>query len=357
MPERSSISTPEPKLATGPTLQITIPTYNRIDHLKTTLAALLKHSALIRQGRLKIKVFDNSQDDHAEALGAEVTGLVDYTWNGGNLGYHGNIRRCMTGGGEAVFKWIIADDDVISTDEIPGLIDFLEGVGADVAGVALPYEVENFSKNQRELDISVTPAYGKRLAFGDAVLVQRIPFDFLASFIFRQELVGRIDVDAITSDNDYFHSLVYCSALGPEDKIAIYDTALLAYVNPGSFSWSLVRLVNSKFEICDVLIARHGVAIQKSAILSEILKWAVFGRIGMIDIRGLEGECNALLSHALRDMAPANLALGFMLVAPRFLVREAAILGLALAARRHSPGPFLQQLKTARQMLNAASGQ
>lgn len=335
-----------------PTLQITIPTFNRLEKLKAMLGDLSQIGDCVRSGRLRIAVFDNSDSDQVEYLGAEISDLIEYTWNGGNLGFHGNIRKCLLNG-EADFLWLIADDDILKVSEIPKIIDYLEKHSEKIMGLALPYEVRYLPDAKSYNEISVTPNFGIIASFGEIVLTGRIPFDFLASFIIKSDSLSRIDFANIISQNDYYHSLIYCSCLRQDDLIGIYDDAILSYVAPDTLNWSLRSLVDSKNEICDLLINEHQIQMNKSAILSEILKWAIFGRIGTTDIRNLENDIGPLVRFALRDRSARNLLLAVLLIAPSVVAREVAIFALAISASKNSPQHLLQSLRNMRRIVNS----
>lgn len=335
-----------------PILQITIPTFNRPEKLKATLRNLAEIGDLVRSGRLNISVFDNSDVDQGLHFGAGVPDMVKYTWNGGNLGYHGNIRKCLSNG-NAVFLWLIADDDELRVSEIPKIVDYLENHQKRIMGLALPYEVQTLSSNDIQYDISLKPHFGKVAKFSDIVLPQKIPFDFLSSFIVKSELLDRINLRKVVSTNDYFHSLIYCSCLRPDDDIGIYDKALVSYAGSEILNWSLRRIVESKYEICDVLTHTVLIHMNKSIILSEVLKWAIFGRIGTINIRDLDKEISGLVWLALRDRSVKNLLLALLLILPVFVAREVAVFTLAISAGKYTSENLLQRLRNMRETVSA----
>ena len=335
-----------------PILQITIPTFNRLEKLKATLCDLAQIGDLVRSGRVNIYVFDNSDVDQGLHLGADMHDLVKYTWNGGNLGYHGNIRKCLSKG-SAVFRWLIADDDELRVSEIPKIVDYLENHQKRIMGLALPYEVRTLSSSNIQNDISLKPHFGKIAKFGDIVLPQRIPFDFLSGFIVKSELLNRIDLRKVVSTNDYFHSLIYCSCLRPEDQIGIYDEVLVSYAGTEVLNWSLRRIVDSKYEICDVLTDTILIHMDKSIILSEVIKWAIFGRIGTTNIRDLDKEINSLVWFAVHDRSVKNLLLALLLIVPVTVAREVAVFALAISAGKNTSESLLQRLRNMRQTVNA----
>jgi hypothetical protein len=330
-----------------PILEIKIPTYNRLEKLKATLSQFNLIAHLVRSGRVQIVVFDNSDKDNSYQLGTEILSFVEYNWNGGNIGYHGNICKCFSRR-HGVFSWIIADDDKLSVLEIPELINYLEHYKADIAGLALPYEVNVLSESDIQKDISVKPAFGKIVRFGDIIIPQSITFDFLSRFIIKTDLLNRTDLNRFLTKNDYFHSLVYCSSLHLDDLIGIYENAIISYILPSSMNWSLESLIKSKYEICDTLADKNLIQMDKSTILSEILKWAIFGRIGVTKVQELELELSTLVQFALRDRSVKNLLLATLLVVPCTVARELTIIALAIKSDRNTSKSLVQRLKSIR---------
>lgn len=335
-----------------PILQIIIPTFNRPEKLEAMLLKMVQIEDLVSAGRLKILVLDNSDADYGPQLGLDFHGFVEYSWNGGNLGYQGNIRKCLSKR-NAIFSWLIADDDELSVSKICKIVDYLENHQEDISGLALPYEVQSMSDSDIQNDISLKPHFGTVAKFGEIILPHRIPFDFLSSFIVKSDLLNRVDLSDFTSHNDYFHSLIYCSCLRSDDEIAIYDAALISYNQPKVLNWSLYSIVLSKYEICDVVSCNISIQMNKSAILSEVLKWATFGRIGTISIRDLDKDIQSLVRLALYDRSVKNLLLALLLIVPASITREVAIFALAISARKYTSESFLKRLRTMRKNINA----
>jgi hypothetical protein len=330
-----------------PVLQISIPTYNRQDKLTAVIDSLSSLSELINAGRITILIFDNSDKDQSNLFGSKINGLINYNYNGGNIGFHKNIKKCLIQG-EAIFKWIMADDDEIEVSEIPKIVEYLHLNADKIDGMILPYNVRNIITNDKLQNSSLSLNIGSLIRFGDAVLPTRIPFDFISEFIIKSEILRRIDVENINSKNDYIHSFIYCSCLAYNDVVTLYDCPVITYKPPETLNWPLLQLLKSKLEISTLLNINFKIYINQSKLLSEALKWAIFGRIGATKIRGLDGDLGGLVRLALNDRSIVNLLLALLLVLPKYIAREVVIFALAVSRRNSSKSGLLQRMQEAR---------
>ena len=134
-----------------------------------------------------------------------VSSYIQYVWNEGNLGFGGNVKKCLSSG-KGLFTWVISDDDSISASEIRILVDFLEQINSSIAGIALPCVVESFTGGTPSLAIGLKPAFGQLHTFRELIVPTKLPFDYLAGFIIRTEVLSRVDFSNINANNDYIHS-------------------------------------------------------------------------------------------------------------------------------------------------------
>lgn len=118
-----------------PFLTIAIPTYNRVEKLRATLAHIaefIEKSPLLREN-VEIVVSDNgSTDDTPTVLSTFDSGNVLYRWyrQEKNLGLDGNMRflyQCS----EAEYIWYFSDDDVLYPDAIDQVLDALRTYSPD----------------------------------------------------------------------------------------------------------------------------------------------------------------------------------------------------------------------------------
>lgn len=106
-------------------LSICIPTYNRPNNLKELYKSFLCPALEKYRDQIEIVVCDNSDEENAclnqIILGDEVYYYKNFT----NIGFEGNLIRCVR---EATgqFIWIISDDDTILWDGFKSLMDCME---------------------------------------------------------------------------------------------------------------------------------------------------------------------------------------------------------------------------------------
>ena len=94
-------------------LQIVIPTYNRTAQLQETMKSIstLYHS---RAGsRFCVDVFDNSDKITQKINESIIPKFVTYHKNLSNLGYAGNVKRCLNSN-DGKYIWLISDDDILN---------------------------------------------------------------------------------------------------------------------------------------------------------------------------------------------------------------------------------------------------
>lgn len=100
---------------TGPVLTIAIPTWNRAEYLRITLAQLCNEMSGIPDGMVEILVSDNcSPDDTVSVVQDAVkSGLpINYTRNDENIGSDANIAQCFNLA-HGKYVLILGDDDLL----------------------------------------------------------------------------------------------------------------------------------------------------------------------------------------------------------------------------------------------------
>lgn len=125
-------------------LSIVISTYNRYPFVRENVRWLLELTAPYRD-EVRLVVVDNSStDDSWRKLTDEFGGRpVDIRRTCSNVGMLGNLRVC-TANSETPFTWMIGDDDFITPDTIPAVLEQLR------AQPELPFLFVNFGVYYRE---------------------------------------------------------------------------------------------------------------------------------------------------------------------------------------------------------------
>lgn len=326
------------------TLQITIPTYNRPEKIKNLIRVFSEISDLCYSNRIVISIFDNSDFDIAQINKQSLPNYFQYIWNETNVGFVGNVKKCLSSG-LGFYTWVISDDDTINAQEVKKLLDFLDELDPSVEGVALPCEIKSFVGENTSLAIGLAPEFGKLLSFKDAITPTKLPFDYLASFIIKTSILSRVRLSEMNEKNDYIHSLIYCNCLQAADLIFVYHKGIISYESSKKLNWSLPSLINSKIEIFQVLQRKTGLPMNQTAVVTEVLKWAIFSRVGMCHIESLENDRLKLLTIAIKNISIKNFFLGMLLILPKFMANEIAIFALALFGKSNSDLKLSEKLK------------
>ena len=218
------------------------------------------------------------------------------------------------------FTLLLSDDDEVDFRALRELIIKLSSLKNSVAGVAIPCLMSSL-QGSTNLDISLKAYYHSVKRFKDVVEPTRVPFDFLSSFVIRTELLRPRELKYYNFDNDYFHSLVYCSSLMATSNIYIFPDPIVRYKSPEIINWSLVSLLKSKEEISVLLWEKHNIKLNKNRIKFGILSWALQGRLGSVNIRCLNAEFEKLLKLCFIEFDFRSIVIGVLLIIPPALSR------------------------------------
>lgn len=105
-------------------LEIMIPTYNRAQYLDQTLNSLLNSPFK----NCKITIRDNASPDDTPKVCdkySRLFGNMHIIRNKKNIGGNANIIRCYEEA-EAIYVWVLADNDLLNFDNCDDLIDAIE---------------------------------------------------------------------------------------------------------------------------------------------------------------------------------------------------------------------------------------
>ena len=112
-----------------PLLSICIPTWNRSQYLRQSLACLMEQMRDIDRGELELFVSDNGSTDDTRKVVEEFVekGLnVTYNRNDSNIGPDRNFLKCLcSASGRYVF--LLGDDDILTEGAVKFLLDSLRG--------------------------------------------------------------------------------------------------------------------------------------------------------------------------------------------------------------------------------------
>ena len=139
-------------------LTITIPTFNRGEHLDVLLESLFVQINAFKD-EVRIAVIDNhSTDDTALRCEAwKKKGMpFEYICNATNIGMAGNIIKCFEIT-DTEYSWTIGDDDVLRKGALRLILETLKRCKPDILQIGIASISENPIASQMEIHEKVTP--------------------------------------------------------------------------------------------------------------------------------------------------------------------------------------------------------
>lgn len=129
-------------------LCVLIPTYNRFEHISSTLEQLAHQT--VSKDRFEIVVVDNASDYDISELERVVPDSLKYVTtivrNSCNIGLAGTIANLFLRA-KRKWNWFLADDDIIYEDAIEEIIADIERYGGDDVGV---FQYLHFDINDKD---------------------------------------------------------------------------------------------------------------------------------------------------------------------------------------------------------------
>ena len=323
-------------------LQIVIPTYNRTAQLQETMKSIstLYHS---RAGsRFCVDVFDNSDKITQKINESIIPKFVTYHKNLSNLGYAGNVKRCLNSN-DGKYIWLISDDDILNIDNIINLLDYLEELSDEVCGISLNYEVPNIYNGEYEIVNCLKQNDLKISQFDHVLFCDKIPFEFISGFIVRSSILKRIDIINLTEENLYMQSLIYCATLESRDLIAFHKYPVIRWKGDNSLRWPILKLFEDREIIRKLLITRHNVKLNNITLIRNLLKWALLCKIGFVKSTSIENDRLILFYKVNTNFNILNFILSIFLILPNNIAHKCITIGFSLFGNRNSSYAFLKK--------------
>lgn len=324
-------------------LEIAIPTFNRPESLRQIAIQFEELKDLCHCQKLQIIVYDNSDKLTAEKNKKNLPEFISYKENGVNLGFGGNVKRCLAES-NGIYTWVISDDDKINSVEIRKIISEIELSNCKITGFALPCEIPTIS-GRPELEIGLTKNFGEILKFEEALSTKKMPFDYLGALIIKTENLRNINLNKLNINNDYYQSLVYCAAIKAHELIKIHEKPLISWVGSKNVRWSLPKLIRSRNEICEIIKQKHNIKMDVSELTAEVLKWGVFARAGMYTISNIEKDRFKLALLAINSFKILAYIYAIMLILPKKQAKCITKYLLAFNMKKNNELKFFDRIK------------
>ena len=256
-------------------LTISIPTYNRPGRIKTLVSDLIDADLL---EFIEVNVHDNSDID-IQNLNKLSCINVNYFPNLSNLGYGGNVRKCIEKAtGDYLF--IISDDDGYDFSKIVTILKLLSENKCGALALTCVLSTDATQKFNTLLNPSKLESMtlGEILDSTDVVT----PFNLLPSVIVETTLMKRGMLLFPTRDNGYMHAMLFLMGAAPETKV-MFDRSefIVTYNVPEKIQFNVYSLLKSKEDITDILRKNFNVNRSSGLEVLEISKWCFMSNIGV----------------------------------------------------------------------------
>jgi glycosyltransferase involved in cell wall biosynthesis len=227
-----------------PLLTIAIPTWNRANYLKVTLAQIRAQINQDNFQKLEILVCDNSSSDNTtEVVNAEISfGLnIRYERNDINIGSDANIAKCFNLSAGA-YVLILGDDDLIFDGGIAQVLEAIENNNYGIICIK-PYGFDYDFKTE------YPGSFGKELVFTDPVkfLCKIGPLiTLISSCVINKKIISNLNANNFCGGNLVQVHLVINAALKAKENLFI-NKYLIACKRNNSGGYSFFHVFVTSF--------------------------------------------------------------------------------------------------------------
>lgn len=302
-------------------LSICIPTYNRTQSLLKLSKEFLIPALDLYSDVIEISVSDNSDQKNAEKNKKLLDSRIHYYKNKGNIGYSGNIRRCIEIA-SSEYLWIIADDDTIIFDGFKKLIEMLDTLNNKPDVLFTPVKTRNIHKETVMVNDQADWQCEQDCFFMDILLKGKLPFLFIAGAVIKNNFYSVKYEEIINIENDYLHALLYCSSLKNESRVRFLEHSLVEYgTNSNAVQFSVLSISNSINFIINFIKENFSIKINTKTFYSEHLKWLLYHRVGISKIFHGDRDRLKVISKLSKHFTIRNMMKCFALLLPRKLLK------------------------------------
>lgn len=312
-----------------PLLQISIPTYNRSSELRNTVKDLMNLMDLVQEGAIEIAVFDNSDIKYRADNEKIVKPIGSYTYNARNIGFGGNVTKCLVES-NAEFTWVISDDDKLIVDEIRNLVTLLKQIGGQLAGVAVTCSIPIKGEDGTKVSLGLIERYNKTNIFKDLIDPNKLPFDYLGSFIIRTSLVDKDEIKWLDRENCYYQSLVYCTFVPSTAKIYVFRNPVTQWVGSDSVRWSVASLIRARIDVIEIVKRNLDVSLSHAALINEVLKWGILSKAGLYHMPSTSSETKMVIKYIMQLFSFRGYCYLVLYLLPIFLLKHIVLMTLKL---------------------------
>lgn len=238
-------------------LSICVPTYNRPQEVMHLNNSFLKRALDSYGENIEVLMCDNSNDDVAIKNRHHLDTRIKYFQNGRNIGFAGNVLRCIDEA-ESEYIWLLPDNDEVIWS---GFELLMEGVSQrrDVDCFLVPYVMENNAGDVVEESYSFLDRNKKyKLSNVLSGNFDFLPFVLLSGGVVRLDKSHTQEISDQLSSNIFIQIALFLSMLSEDSLVEVLPKPVIDYKveHKGRFApidlfdsiIELLRFLSIKFE-------------------------------------------------------------------------------------------------------------
>lgn len=231
-------------------LTIAIPTYNRSYDLAHLHSEFLKPAIDAFPDLLDVVVCDNSDEDEANKNAAVLDPRVRHLVNTHNLGFAGNLLRCLAET-RGEFVWMISDNDSVDLTAFGRFVAQLPQIAEDgVKGVMLAYRTVSELGRPGIYGTHVDWSVGRDTTPREMMATGgMLPFILFSSVVIHTDVSSQTELAAEVGrafgDNHFLQIPLFLALLGDDARLRFFDVPLQTYREERVGRWDLAELADS----------------------------------------------------------------------------------------------------------------
>lgn len=317
-------------------LSICVPTYNRSDDIESLYRDFLSKALEVYGDDIEVVVCDNSDNDHAVLNQKSLGEGVRYFKNEFNLGFAGNILRCVKES-QGKFIWIISDNDPVIWNGFQSMLaDLPMADQNDIDCVMLPFQTSNPYGDTVNANYHADWGVGQDSDVQSLVATNNLPFILFSSAVIRVDKSNLSEVEKNYLDNDYVQIILFLSMLKPHSRVRFATETALDYQPEYKCRFRLLSMSRSMLEVRKFLEMKFHMQPDYHADYRYWLRWLLLHRGGLYDIRDADKERWGLLSELPNHMNIKNILFAMVTILPKMMVQPIYLIYRSILETKNS---------------------
>jgi len=331
----------------SPLLTITVPTYNRHENLQFLFHSFLREASTQYSGEVEIIVCDNSDISDAEKNRKLFLNTnIKYIKNDKNIGYCGNVIKCVDEA-NGCYLWVVSDDDDINPSEFANLVKFLSGLtDIEVGCVILPYVSPDVIGRKRLLNTPSQWGVGPQTTLRKMIdCNDQLPFVLFSGAIISRKHYTNEKITWIKrqfDNNDFIQIPLFIEIITMDAKVVFFSGHIQEYKVSDVVRFDLERMSSSMAEIIKHYLSSNPTLYRRYMVRNcrMWLGWFLWDRSGLIEVNGASAYRSRLLMKTKNCGSIKNIILALLMFSPKIVLRYGYIIYVlicdAIANRRFS---------------------